>query len=379
MYDTFSRNHAANPDSDDRKPGHAARRMIVRIVNSLSAKMEIGAPMAALYLLKNPDHYASHDFRVFYWKNYVNHVELEWRRLIDNGDPDLVGYQPTAGDREDVGVTRLDNLNPDILNLPEEDGDENVQMSKAGDRERQLQIMENFNIRYECYDARDDFGAVFKAATTGAADGDADQSGDEGEPANYFEDALDDDLEFLPGPQAASLEMSNVQSRKALQMAGMRLPESSTHSVNDFALPRIAIHGNVTAFAWKQLIKAEQNRLWNQRFAALPAPDGFASRNLAVKNDAYIMPASYLTKQFVPSIPEWRSVIDRIAKDFTLNDEQNKAFKIVANHATCIVPDQLLMYLGGMGEVNLTDLFCSDPPEQLLLSLGVPRITRSLG
>jgi hypothetical protein len=35
--------------------------------------------------------------------------------------------------------------------------------------------------------------------------------------------------------------------------------------------------------------------------------------------------------------------------EFTLNEDQKRAYKIVANHATAVAPDQLLMHLGGMG------------------------------
>ncbi|EIN03419.1 hypothetical protein PUNSTDRAFT_78193, partial [Punctularia strigosozonata HHB-11173 SS5] len=45
--------------------------MIVKIVNSLTAKHEIGAPFVAQYLLGFPDHYTNRTFRVFYWKGYV--------------------------------------------------------------------------------------------------------------------------------------------------------------------------------------------------------------------------------------------------------------------------------------------------------------------
>ena len=41
----------------------------------MTSSMEIGGPMACLYLLENPDHYTSHRFRVFYWKPYVAHVK----------------------------------------------------------------------------------------------------------------------------------------------------------------------------------------------------------------------------------------------------------------------------------------------------------------
>ncbi|KAM6493797.1 hypothetical protein JOM56_010158 [Amanita muscaria] len=33
--------------------------------------MEMGSPMASLYLLGNPDHYTGHQFVNVFWKNYV--------------------------------------------------------------------------------------------------------------------------------------------------------------------------------------------------------------------------------------------------------------------------------------------------------------------
>jgi hypothetical protein len=51
-----------------------ARKLIIQIINSLTAKLEIGGPMASLYLLGNPDHYTSHKFIPVYWKNYVREV-----------------------------------------------------------------------------------------------------------------------------------------------------------------------------------------------------------------------------------------------------------------------------------------------------------------
>lgn len=47
-----------------------ARSGFVKIVNALTAQSEIGAPMAALYLLKNPDHYTSHTFSTCYWYSF---------------------------------------------------------------------------------------------------------------------------------------------------------------------------------------------------------------------------------------------------------------------------------------------------------------------
>ena len=43
-----------------------ARSLITKIINALTAASEIGGPMALMYLLKNPDYYTSHKFRICY-------------------------------------------------------------------------------------------------------------------------------------------------------------------------------------------------------------------------------------------------------------------------------------------------------------------------
>ncbi|KIJ93227.1 hypothetical protein K443DRAFT_47552, partial [Laccaria amethystina LaAM-08-1] len=47
-----------------------------------------------------------------------------------------------------------------------------------------------------------------------------------------------------------------------------------------------------------------------------------------------------------------QKVIDSVVQEFSLNEEQERAFRIistVANHATIKKSEQLKMYLGGMG------------------------------
>ncbi|KIM77535.1 hypothetical protein PILCRDRAFT_76676 [Piloderma croceum F 1598] len=56
------------------KRNETARKLFTKVVNALTAKMEIGAPMACLFLLGNPDHYTDHKFKTFYWKSYVRQV-----------------------------------------------------------------------------------------------------------------------------------------------------------------------------------------------------------------------------------------------------------------------------------------------------------------
>ena len=59
-----------------------ARQVITKTVNALTSQSEIGSPMAAMYLLKNPDHYKSHELQRFYWRRYVTEVKQAW----DNKD-----------------------------------------------------------------------------------------------------------------------------------------------------------------------------------------------------------------------------------------------------------------------------------------------------
>jgi hypothetical protein len=60
----FDRNSELITDSTDHKS--MARSLMTKIVNVLIAKMEIGSPMACMYLLGNPDHYTGHKFVNFY-------------------------------------------------------------------------------------------------------------------------------------------------------------------------------------------------------------------------------------------------------------------------------------------------------------------------
>ena len=55
-----------------------ARKLMTKMVNTMSAKLELGSPMICLYLLDNPDHYTSHRFVPFYWLSFVQEVRKAW-------------------------------------------------------------------------------------------------------------------------------------------------------------------------------------------------------------------------------------------------------------------------------------------------------------
>src|SRR6202142_2323476 len=63
---------------------------MTKIVNSLSAKMEIGSPMACMYLLGNPDHYTNKKFALFFWQGYLQEVRKAWNQDDSKEQPEKV-------------------------------------------------------------------------------------------------------------------------------------------------------------------------------------------------------------------------------------------------------------------------------------------------
>jgi len=47
-------------------------------VNSLTAKLDMGAPMICMYLLGLLDHYTGHKFIPFYWQSFVSNAHSPW-------------------------------------------------------------------------------------------------------------------------------------------------------------------------------------------------------------------------------------------------------------------------------------------------------------
>ena len=52
-----------------------AQKLMTRIVNLLSRKMEWGSPVACMCLLENPDHYSNYSFTPSYWKPFVQEAK----------------------------------------------------------------------------------------------------------------------------------------------------------------------------------------------------------------------------------------------------------------------------------------------------------------
>ena len=69
-----------------------------------------------------------------------------------------------------------------------------------------------------------------------------------------------------------------------------------------------------------------------------------------------IIDQTYLTKDFKAKFRAAQKLIDTTVTKFLLNEEQERAFRIIANHATGPKTEQLLMYLGGMGGTGKSEV-----------------------
>ncbi|KAF7980320.1 hypothetical protein HWV62_39124 [Athelia sp. TMB] len=96
---------------------------MTQVVNSLTSKSEIGGPMAAMYLLENPDHYTSHEFRPCYWKHYVREARRVWEDQRVEADEDVEALDEddkkvVLGKQggEYIGLSRVDDyvMRPEV-------------------------------------------------------------------------------------------------------------------------------------------------------------------------------------------------------------------------------------------------------------------------
>jgi hypothetical protein len=86
-----------------------------------------------------------------------------------------------------------------------------------------------------------------------------------------------------------------------------------------------------------------------ERNKALPAHSGKQSGKDPNQNDVRIVDRSYLQKNFKAQSETAQKLIEDVIEKFELTSEQERAFRIIANHAVTPGSEQLMMYVGGMG------------------------------
>jgi hypothetical protein len=460
------------------------RRLMTKMVNSLTARMELGAPMVALYLLNLPDHFTSHRFAPFYWTSFVNEVEKVWSlepmtanddqvksdkvmlikmknrivglpttydylfrgealanfcvydfisrckreklrsRKVSNNDsadaslcfeqdadvadssddaiqiaplkkkkakkatnlysflpghplcdshatrcstpenalvPNFIGpLLPRAGhgDCEYYCMVMLTLFKPhrSPLDLKKPDQTWYEAFEEHEFTPRQLELLKNFNLKYECLDSRDDFHAQLRKGLASfipsweSTDGsiqvvnELDQQRATSEDLHSI-DEIEIEISSDVGTAEAKRRRQVAEMDKILRRLRWDQPKSAV--TRDFSreLPSIIQSGS----AWKAAVKRKREEILAARFSHVPSgtQQSVGCRKARVMDGVEVIDKSYLERKF--RSPEWDSAIDGVVLEFCLNTEQERAFRIVANHVCQKKSEQLKMYIGGMG------------------------------
>src|ERR1700723_2355548 len=102
---------------------------------------------------------------------------------------------------------------------------------------------------------------------------------------------------------------------------------------------------------WSAVVQRKRQELIDERCKNIPDniddinKTGYDQESLA---EVKIVDKTYLTAKFKAKVEKEQNIIDSTVSDFLLNIDQERAFRIIANHASTEKPGQLIMYIGGM-------------------------------
>ncbi|KAF5366096.1 hypothetical protein D9757_012699 [Collybiopsis confluens] len=459
----------------DQSQKDKSRQLLTKMVNLLATKLEIGAPMICLYLLQNPDHYSSHKFVPFYWKNFVTEARKVWSLGDHHDEPDtkvvvmkqkgkLIGVSSTLdyvhrpeehenialydwirrfqrtksrpkrkkntksspvqidggddneGTSEFVGSSlsflsahplqkthsvrcfrNYHTIVPNFIGppLPRPDKDDRefycstilaffkpwrsgFDLKCAGESwdeaftnhvfgETEFLYIKNMNIRYECLDSRDDYRTQMKKGSTidvqlppGITDCLGPFVGEHGDfdlgPLDMQPDAeilFDGESGFVSGKRyLASQQAMNIMRDKLLD-SGWAEPLLGRREIAH-TIEHIEIKDPKE---WLLTLSTVRQDELNQRKSS--------ARTNAPLTDTGLLKSHDQNLKYRPNIVEIcdqrffesrgleygsvKKLVEDVIMHFSLNEEQERAFRIVAQHSAVLCLDPLRMYIGGMG------------------------------
>ena len=216
--------------------------------------------------------------------------------------------------------------------------------------------MRFFNICYECNDARDDYSKLLKQqnATDGVFphwfkvddnnDFDGDNYDDGDDFAAHEEHEVDQYTSVGKKGQQRLEQMAEIQkivtSAGWLDQCSDGLPSMDFAEIEPEELP---------PSQWEAAVQEKRQQVLAERNKALPAQSGKKSGRDPNQNDVQIVDRSYLQKNFKTQSETAQKLIEDVIDQFELTSEQERAFRIIANHAFTPGSEQLMMYVGCYG------------------------------
>ena len=219
--------------------------------------------------------------------------------------------------------------------------------------------MKNFNIRYECLDARDDYRAQLKKGDSQAFIGSCDKADDD--------DDDDDDDDGNDDPKAPSaiefddtpIDLLSIGPRHSKRLKEMEMINQVLSSMGwteptqvDWQVPGFWPEKIFPGNGWEKEVEKQKEAILekkNEHNKANPSSHGSLMQTPIkhIPDVVKVIDKSYLEKKF--HIDGVSHDVNDSIKKLSLNEEQERAFRIIANHSISQNPEQLCMYLGGMG------------------------------
>jgi hypothetical protein len=221
---------------------------------------------------------------------------------------------------------------------------------------RQTELMKFFNIRYECNDARDDYSKLLKQknATGGIFPHwfRSDDNNNFGDDDDYdgadctVHEEQDADQYTAIGKKGLQRIEQMAEIQKIVTAAGWLDQCTGGSPSLDFK----EIHPQeLPPSQWDAAVQEKRQQVLAERNKTLPTQSGKQAGTDPNQNDVQIVDRSYLRKNFKAQSEVAQNLIEDVIKKFELTTEQERAFRIVANHAVTPGVEQLIMYVGGMG------------------------------
>jgi hypothetical protein len=221
---------------------------------------------------------------------------------------------------------------------------------------REKQLMRNFNIKYECLDARDDFHAQMKTSTIpnewpincfDENDVDDDETTFENDP--YVDGNNEDLLEECNIQKLCQSELSRLKDageiKAVLQRTGW-LDERANINPHSSDIGQINSTSHLPPPTWKTILQQKKQHILDSRMKSIQTNAAHAAPQSFTADVVKVIDKSYLDKRYHTT--KHNNLMDTISQQHTLN-EQERAFRIIANHIVLPNSEPLKMYIGGMG------------------------------
>ncbi|KAF5370369.1 hypothetical protein D9758_006967 [Tetrapyrgos nigripes] len=210
---------------------------------------------------------------------------------------------------------------------------------------RQKEVSKNFQVRYECLDARDDYNAQRKTMS-----GDTDNIH-----IPEYDDGLDCDILDVSADPLINGESGPLEKRRQEHMNEMKDMLTGmgwNETLHDRRLHIPAEFNPETdrsAHSWRLQINKMRQAILDERHKPKNSSNNNSKFPNKFPNQVEILDKTAFEKNTRKG--QTQDLIDQIAREFQFenNIEQDRAFRIIANHAVSPCPQQLKMYIGGMG------------------------------